>query len=100
MAENGGTEERKAVQAVVSGIVQAVGFRQFVIFRARSLGLTGYVRNGDDGRTVEVFAEGDGDALQDLLRYLREGPVLARVDDVRVTWLDAAGEFERFDVRW
>ena len=50
MSQDEGIQERKALRAVVSGIVQAVGFRQFVILRARGLGLTGYVRNGDDGR--------------------------------------------------
>ena len=31
-----------------------VGFRYFVVDQARALGLTGWVRNGDDGATVEV----------------------------------------------
>jgi acylphosphatase len=93
-------QERKALRAVVSGVVQAVGFRQFVILRARGLGLSGYVRNGDDGRSVEVVAEGPGAALEELLQYVRKGPFLALVDDVQVSWSEETGEFERFDVRW
>ena len=42
------TQETRTLRAVVRGMVQAVGFRQFVLMRARSLGLRGYVRNGDD----------------------------------------------------
>ena len=93
-------QERKALRAVVSGIVQAVGFRQFVILRARGLGLTGYVRNGDDGQSVEVVAEGPAAALEELVQSLRKGPFLSRVDDVQVSWSDETGEFERFNVRW
>ena len=51
--------EMKALRAVVRGVVQAVGFRQFVVVNARALGLTGRVRNGNDGRSVEVTAEGE-----------------------------------------
>ncbi|MGD0765717.1 MAG: acylphosphatase [Dehalococcoidia bacterium] len=93
-------QERKALRAVISGIVQAVGFRQFVILRARGLGLSGYVRNGDDGRSVEVVAEGPGAALEELLQYVAKGPFLARVDDVQVSWSKETSEFERFEVRW
>lgn len=39
-------------RAMVRGHVQMVGFRYFVVERARELGLTGWVRNGDDGQTV------------------------------------------------
>ena len=34
-----------ALRAIVRGRVQGVGFRDYVETRARSLGLTGYVRN-------------------------------------------------------
>jgi acylphosphatase len=100
VSQDEGIQERKALRAVVSGIVQAVGFRQFVILRARGLGLTGYVRNGDDGRSVEVVAEGPAAALEELVQHLRKGPFLSRVDDVQVSWSDETGEFERFNVRW
>ena len=100
MSQDEGIQERKALRAGVSGIVQAVGFRQFVVLRARGLGLTGYVRNGDDGRSVEVVAEGPAAALEQLVQHLRKGPFLSRVDDVRLSWSDETGEFERFAVRW
>ena len=51
-----------------------VGFRYFVAGEARALGLTGWVRNGDDGATVEVAAEGPEDALRQLEEALRAGP--------------------------
>ena len=46
-----------AKRLVVSGRVQGVGFRYFVVQAAEPLGITGYVRNLRDG-TVEIVAEG------------------------------------------
>ena len=60
-----------------------VGFRAFVLERAEDLGLRGTVRNRPDG-TVECLAEGPRDAIDNLLRLLRDGPVSARVEGVDV----------------
>jgi len=56
-----------------------VGFRYFVVEEARALGLSGWVRNGDDGATVEVVAEGPEEDLRRLEEALRAGPRGARV---------------------
>lgn len=92
--------ETAALHAVVRGRVQAVGFRQFVFREARTLRLTGWVRNGDDGRSVEVVAEGPRAALESLLALIREGPRLARVEAVDAVWSEAAGRFDRFEIRF
>lgn len=64
---------------LVHGRVQGVGYRDYAQRSAAALGLTGYVRNLDDGR-VEVFAAGPLDKLSDLAAALRRGP---RFSDVR-----------------
>ena len=63
---------------LVSGQVQGVGFRFFTEDVARREGLTGFVRNLDDGR-VEAVAEGDRDAVARFERSLYLGPPMARV---------------------
>lgn len=73
------------MRALVSGRVQGVGFRFFVVREARRLGLTGAVANMPDGR-VEVQAKGDGDSLEQLVKRLHRGPLLSRVDRVEVEW--------------
>ncbi len=71
---------------LISGIVQGVGFRYFVKRKADLYGLAGWVRNLPDGR-VEVFAQGEEEAIGELERDLERGPSLARVEKV-----------EKFDV--
>ena len=92
------TQGTKTLRVVVRGMVQAVGFRQFVLIRARSLGLSGYVRNGDDGHSVEVVAEGPVAALEELLQHLRRGPFLSRVDEVEASWSEEPGNYDSFGV--
>lgn len=89
----------ESIHAVVSGRVQGVGFRDFAAGRAQSLGLTGYVRNLEDG-PVEVVAEGPREALEILIDRLRVGPDSARVTAVEVEWGAAAGAFEGFVITW
>ena len=95
-----GREAPRRLHALVAGRVQAVGFRQFVWSRAARLDLTGWVRNGDDGRSVEVEAEGPADALERLLELLRQGPYGARVDDVQASWCDEPRGYATFEVRF
>lgn len=67
----------------VRGTVQGVGFRYYSAERARPLGVTGSVRNLADG-SVEADVEGDREAVETMLAWLRQGPPAARVTDVDV----------------
>lgn len=90
---------RKRMVAVVSGRVQNVGYRAFVLRYARALGLSGTVRNLPSGQ-VEVIAEGDEKTLNQLLTLLRQGPPAARVTDVSVQWGGATGIEDGFRIAW
>jgi acylphosphatase len=92
-----GAARAKRLRAVVSGRVQGVGFRYFVLDRASDLRLTGFVRNRLNG-DVEVVAEGDEGALEAFLVALKQGPRASRVEGVSITWLPATGEFKRFEI--
>ena len=91
-------EPLAAVRAVVRGRVQGIGFRDYVLTRAGFLGLTGYVRNLPDGRSVEIVAEGARPDLEQLLEYLREGPRMSRIDVVDAEWREATGAYDGFGV--
>jgi acylphosphatase len=83
---------------VVRGAVQGVGFRYFVLRRAREAGLHGWVRNRADG-SVECVAEGARPALEQLLAALGSGPRMARVAGVTADWKAPRGDLPAFDVR-
>jgi acylphosphatase len=82
-------ERRLAKRWFVAGMVQGVGFRFFVQHKARSLGLSGWVRNLDDGR-LEVYAAGPAAQLSDLAAALHAGPRMAHVRSVEE--IEAADE--------
>jgi acylphosphatase len=85
------------LHVVIRGRVQGVGFRWFVVQRARAHGLRGRVWNRADG-AVEAEAVGRTSDLGDWLGDLRLGPARARVEDVQDTWgLDAPG-YEGFEI--
>lgn len=58
--------------ARVYGRVQGVGFRYTTQHEAQRLGLTGYAKNMDDG-SVEVVACGEGDRVEQLMKWLKAG---------------------------
>lgn len=97
--ENQGTSNEKArLHAVVSGMVQGVGFRMYVHDYALSYGLTGWVRNTYNG-SVEVTAEGTYAQLERLIEKLRLGPRSAFVEALQKEWQPPTGEFRSFEVK-
>jgi acylphosphatase len=92
--------ELACLYAVAHGRVQGVNFRDFALRWARTLGLTGYVRNLPDGGSVEVRAEGERGHLEQLLEHIKVGPRAARVDRVDVKWSDYTGNFKAFEMRF
>jgi len=78
--------------------VQGVFFRASTQRIARELGLTGWVRNLNDG-TVEAVAEGDEADVRRLIDRLKVEVEAARVKRVREEWSEGEREFRVFEVR-
>jgi acylphosphatase len=72
------------VKVVVHGRVQGVFFRATCARRAEALGVDGWVRNRSDGTVEAVFA-GPGGPVGAMLDWCRQGPDLARVEDLELT---------------
>lgn len=87
------------VHLLVSGRVQGVFFRDFTRRWASSFGLTGWVRNRDDGG-LEISVEGEELRVKSLIAKVREGPSHARVVDLDITWEAPSGEYQDFIISY
>lgn len=85
-------------RVVVHGEVQGVSFRDATRKEAESAGVSGWVRNTEEG-TVEAVFEGEDDAVERMLRFCRSGPSSADVDDVEVFEEEEGGGESGFEVR-
>ena len=67
------------------GKVQGVGFRYHATYKAKFLGLTGWVRNCTDG-TVEMEVQGEPELIDDLLLYLHRQRFvrISRMEEVKI----------------
>jgi acylphosphatase len=84
-----------AKKYIISGRVQAVGYRFFAERVANQLGIGGYVKNLWDD-TVEVYAIGDEASLEELKRHLAEGPRSARVTGIEESEAPVKSRYNRF----
>ncbi|MBY3166539.1 acylphosphatase [Rhizobium leguminosarum bv. viciae 248] len=75
------SDHDKAVRVRISGKVQGVGFRMWTRDEAVRLGLTGWVRNEEDGAVVAVIA-GPDTAITTMIERFRRGPLGASVSAV------------------
>lgn len=89
--------DTRTVHVRIEGRVQGVGYRAWVERAANGLGLTGWVRNRDDGAVGAVF-QGPPDVVQDMLRRCEAGPPAADVSRVEVIG-EGGGAYQGFEVR-
>ena len=67
----------------ITGKVQGVGFRMYVLSQAQLLGITGTLSNQDNG-SVHAEVEGTRDVLRKLVSVLKTGPSYAKVEDIHI----------------
>ena len=86
---------QKHVSITISGKVQGVGFRYCTIDKALELGIKGIVKNYEQNK-VMIEAEGDVDALQSFMKWCRQGPQGAQVDNFDYQSTDDLQKYEDF----
>ncbi len=89
----------KTVRIIIEGRVQGVGFRLFLRQKAQLLNIKGYAENAPNG-AVEVIAQSDNE--KDLSQFIKEcwrGPILARINNVKVSEISMDRNYDFFDVR-
>jgi acylphosphatase len=89
----------RRVHLRIAGRVQGVFFRAHTRDEAVRLGLSGWVRNREDG-TVEAMAEGPEEVLRQFVGWCRTGSPSSLVTSVEDAWADSIGEFEGFRIRY
>ena len=93
------TDELVSAHLLISGMVQGVGFRWFVMRKANEYDLKGYVRNLYTDE-VEVEVEGSKALIREFAKDLQIGPRSAQVTDVKIQWKDYQGKYRNFDIRF
>lgn len=73
----------KRYHVFVDGQVQGVGMRGFCMMEAQTLGLTGSVKNLDNGM-VEIYVQGEPEQIDTFLAKVQAGNRFIRVDDISV----------------
>jgi acylphosphatase len=74
-------QDKFCMHCIVSGLVQGVGYRASTQKQALLLEITGWVRNLPNGN-VEVLACGEKEKVLALYAWLKQGPALAKVEQV------------------
>jgi len=89
----------------ISGFVQGVGYRQFIKRSARTLNLTGWVKNLSDNRVEAVFQSSASsgqeakEQIEKIISACKKGPFLSEVKNVVVEWEDQSAEnFSSFEI--
>ena len=90
--------QNTAVKARIIGRVQGVSYRAWTQETARTYGLTGWVRNCDDGTVEAVFA-GPEDRVKTMLTACRTGPPAAKVEEIETGPADAGTVGNSFEIR-
>ena len=83
----------------IHGKVQGVWFRASTKQKAEQLGLTGWVRNTDDGCVEAVFVGGEKQ-VQDMIQWCYQGPPLSKVKNVEVKNQNPTNNFDSFSVEY
>lgn len=89
----------KAFKIKVSGRVQRVGFRRYVLDLAQDMNVSGYISNLADG-SVEVFAQGEDLEIKKFVEELKKAPYPVVIKDLVVKEDRLMPEFKTFSIRY
>ena len=91
--------EKTRIHIFVSGKVQGVFFRDSAVRQAERLGVFGWVQNLENG-IVEAVLEGEKDKVEKMIKWMRNGPLLAEVKEIDIDRQRYTGEFQDFQIKY
>ena len=90
-------EDYLTVNMKITGKVQGVGFRYFVLRQAQKLSIKGWVSNNSNGN-VEALAQGEKEGLDHFIAKVKQGPAFSRVEDVSLNWVNESEQYFSFEI--
>lgn len=91
--------EIKTTHLIISGKVQNVAYRAWMVSKAREYGVNGWVRNRSDG-TVEATIQGEKSKVDSLIHEAYEGPEMAKVAEIVASESEIADVPEGYFEQW
>ena len=88
-----------AIEAIVKGRVQRVGYRRYLLDTAQELGIMGFVENLRDG-SVRIFCQGPQKDLKRFIRRARKPPAPIKVKEFNVREVKPKPRLKYFRIRY
>jgi len=88
----------KQVHLYIKGDVIGVGFRAWTKIQAKIIGVTGWVRNHQDG-FVEAQIQGELEKVEHMIELLKKGPPVSHVSGVEIFWQEPKEIFDQFEIK-
>ena len=82
-----------------TGRVQGVNFRKTSMTQATKLGLTGWVRNAEDG-SVEMEVQGPEETINELYEIMKTISKIIVIDSIDETYIDIIPEESEFIIKY
>lgn len=87
------------VHLFITGNVLGVGFRSWTVWKAKGLNLSGWVKNVHEPQEgVEAVFEGEKEKVGKMVKLCKKGPIVSWVENVKIKWEKATGEFDNFTI--
>jgi len=87
----------KQAHLYIKGDVIGIGFRAWTKIQGKIIGVTGWVKNNEEG-FVEAVVQGDEEKVNQMVETVKRGPPVSRVEDVEIYWQDPKEVFEEFSI--
>lgn len=87
----------KRVRLFIKGDVISVGFRAWTKIQAKIVGVTGWVRNINE--EVEAVVQGEEEKINQMIKLLKKGPPISRVDRVEIFEEEPKETFDGFEIK-
>ena len=87
----------KSIHVVIIGHVQGVGFRKYIKKHAEKNGVTGWIKNTENGN-VECLLQGKEKSLEEMLGQCRKGPFLSSVKDMKAIVVNGLDQLPVFEI--